>query len=144
MPYRFVDDAPTADIGFVATGRTLEECFKAAADATLGAMLNNPESLQRRKRYPLAVEAESVDLALLKTLEEMIFHKDADGVFLEMTDIRITNDAGAGWSVRATLAGEPIDPRRHELAHDVKAVTMHGLSVEKTGDGWEARVILDV
>lgn len=144
MPYRFVDDAPTADIGFVATGATLEECFKAAADATLSAMLNNPESLQPRQRYPLAVEADSIELALLKMLEEMIFHKDADGVFLEMTGIEVTDDVGGGWSVRGTLEGEPIDAGRHELGHDVKAVTMHRLRVEQVDDGWEAAVVLDV
>ena len=147
MPYRFVDDAPTADIGFVATGATLEECFTAAADATLKAMLNNPEGLCIVERLPLAAEADSVELALLKALEEMIFHKDARGAFLRLGNISISaidEKDGQRWSVRGTLEGEPIDRDRHELANDVKAVTLHQLRVHRTEVGWEARVVLDV
>ena len=40
--------------------------------------------------------------------------------------------------------GEPIDPQRHRLRVDVKAVTLHRFSIEKTAQGWEATVILDI
>lgn len=42
-----------------------------SADATLAVMLSNPESLQPRERRTLRVENDSVDLALLKLLEEV-------------------------------------------------------------------------
>jgi SHS2 domain-containing protein len=143
LPYRFVEDAPTADVGFIATGKTLEECFTAAAAATLAAMLGNPESLDREQRLPLSVVGDSKELALLKMLEEMIFYKDARSLFLRICDVRIETK-GESCRVEATLEGERIDPTRHELANDVKAVTMHRLSVRQTGDGWEASVVLDV
>ena len=44
----------------------------------------------------------------------------------------------------AVLAGERIDPERHELLADVKAVTFHDLRVERTATGWDAHVTLDV
>ena len=44
---------------------------------------------------------------------------------------------GAAW-------GEPMDPTRHELNHEVKAITLHGLKVEQTADGWLAEVIVDI
>ena len=40
--------------------------------------------------------------------------------------------------------GEAIDPGRHRLRVDVKAVTLHGFSVQSTTDGWEAGVILEI
>jgi SHS2 domain-containing protein len=145
LPYRFVEDAPTADIGFVASGATLEECFAAAADAMLGAMLNNPDSLRPQEQLALAVEADSVELALVKMLEEIVFYKDARGLFLAAGNLRVKHLEPAGrWTVTGTLRGEPIDPSRHELAHDVKAVTMHRLRVRQTENGWEASVVLDV
>ena len=143
MPYRFVEDAPTADIGFVATGETLEECFTAAAAATLEAMLGNPESLRLKERLPLSVVGDSKEIALLKMLEEMIFYKDARSLFLRIRDVR-TELEGEACNVQGTLEGERIDPQRHELANDVKAVTMHRLSVRQTVTGWEASVVLDV
>ena len=44
--------------------------------------------------------------------------------------------------VKAT--GEAIDVSRHRLAHEVKAITYHGLNVSKTADGWSAEVIVDI
>jgi SHS2 domain-containing protein len=46
--------------------------------------------------------------------------------------------------VSATVRGETYDPARHILAHEVKAVTYHGLTVEQASDGWRAEVILDI
>jgi SHS2 domain-containing protein len=45
---------------------------------------------------------------------------------------------------RAVASGEPIDPDRHDFHDLVKAATYHGLAVERTAEGLEARVILDV
>ena len=39
-----------------------------------------------------------------------------------------------------TAWGEPLDPARHALDHEVKAITYHGLRVEQTADGWLAEV----
>lgn len=44
----------------------------------------------------------------------------------------------------ATVRGEPYAPGRHSLAHEVKAVTLHGLDVRHDLTGWEATLILDV
>jgi SHS2 domain-containing protein len=49
-----------------------------------------------------------------------------------------------GYALQAELVGEPIDPHRHELLADVKAVTLHGLCVERVDSAWRAEVTLDV
>jgi SHS2 domain-containing protein len=143
VPYRLLDDAPTADVGFVATGETLAACFRAAADATLEIMLANPATLRARERRRLHVESAAVDLALLKLLEELIYYKDAERLFLRVTQVEAKQDDGE-WVVDATAEGEPIDPSRHQLSGDVKAVTLHQLKVAQTPRGWEATVVLDV
>lgn len=143
MPYRLLDDAPTADVGFVATGETLAACFRAAAEATLEIMLANPATLRARERRRLHVESDAVDLALLKLLEELIYYKDAERLFLRVTEVDAKQNDGT-WVVEATAEGEPIDPSRHQLSGDVKAVTLHQLKVAQTPRGWEATVVLDV
>ena len=143
MPYRFLDDAPTSDVGFIASGPTLAECFKAAAAATLEVMLANPESLQPRERHTFHVEGAGADLALLGLLEELIYHKDAHSLFLRISDVQVRKDHQR-YIVEATAAGETIDPSRHRLAADVKAVTMHRLGIQQVRDGWEATVVLDI
>jgi len=143
VPYRFLDDAPTADVGFVASGATLAECYRAATDATLETMLANPEALVSRQQRAVYVQHEGLDLALLKLLEELIYYKDAEHLFLRATALDVTR-RGQCWVIEGTLAGEAIDPSRHRLSGDVKAVTLHRLKVEPKNDGWEATVVLDV
>ena len=50
------------------------------------------------------------------------------------------SDAG----LTATAWGEALDRARHELNHEVKAITYHGLTVQRDGDGWMAEVIVDI
>ena len=54
------------------------------------------------------------------------------------------NRARGPWTLRAGLNADELDPSRHELIADVKAVTLHRFCMEKTPAGWEAFVILDV
>ena len=37
-----------------------------------------------------------------------------------------------------------MDAVRHQLDVEIKAVTWHGLKVERTSDGWLAEVIVDI
>ena len=143
MAYRFLEDAPTADVGFVASGYTLDECFQAAADATLEVMLANWDSLQGRERRAIHVEDDTLDMALLNFLEELIYYKDAEGLFLHATSVEVMQRDGR-WIVDGVLEGEAIDPSRHRLSADVKAVTLHRLNVQRVNGGWEATVVLDV
>jgi SHS2 domain-containing protein len=46
--------------------------------------------------------------------------------------------------VKATAEGELLDAERHHQRADVKAVTLHDFSVERTEGGWKARVLLDI
>jgi len=143
VAYRFLEDAPPADVAFAASGPSLAECFRAAADATIAAMLGNPQMLEARERRRAHVEDDVLELALVKLLDEIVFYKDAEQLLLRAADMAVREHEGR-WIVDATLEGEPIDRTRHELTGDVKAVTVHRLKVEKKGAGWEATVVLDV
>ena len=46
--------------------------------------------------------------------------------------------------LQATAHGEPYDPARHSLAHEIKAITQHELSVVETAAGWNATLIVDI
>ncbi len=144
MPYEYLEDAVTSDVTFRACGGDLDELFTAAADATTNCMVESLDSVRPAVTLPLAVEAGALDLLLMRVLDELVFHKDAKGLLLRARDVRVAGEPG-GYRVTAELRGEPIDGTRHELAADVKAVTLHGLKVAPArGGGWEAEVTLDV
>jgi SHS2 domain-containing protein len=46
--------------------------------------------------------------------------------------------------LHATAHGERYDPARHTLAHEIKAITQHELSVVETATGWNATLIVDI
>jgi SHS2 domain-containing protein len=37
-----------------------------------------------------------------------------------------------------------MDESRHRMEHEVKAITYHGLKLEKTPAGWFAEIIVDI
>jgi SHS2 domain-containing protein len=48
-------------------------------------------------------------------------------------------------ALRATCRGEIMDPNRHVMDHEVKAITYHGLQLRREPDGtWLAEVIVDI
>jgi SHS2 domain-containing protein len=53
-------------------------------------------------------------------------------------------ESGSIYCLAAIARGERIDPSRHPLLTDVKAVTLHGFTLEKTATTWRASVLLDV
>ena len=44
----------------------------------------------------------------------------------------------------ASVLGEKLNPDRHEIYTEVKAVTYHQLYIKETNSGWEAQVIFDL
>lgn len=143
MPYQFLEDVAIADIAFEATGATLEELFYSAADATMNAMVDDLSTIQRTTQKAVALEAEAADLLLVNFLQEVIYYKDAQRLLLRPERLSIQR-SDQHLALQATLSGEPINPARHELKVDVKAVTFHQLKVAETPQGWEAMVILDI
>lgn len=143
MPFEYVEDSVTSDVTFHAWADTLDALFAAAVDATTAAMVAELDTVRASEQRSVDVAADALDWLLLRLLEEVIFLKDVEGLLLRGERIRVTAD-GQQPSAHAVLIGERIDPTRHELVADVKAVTLYGLRVEHTGGRWHAYVTLDV
>ena len=141
MPYEFVDDAVTSDVTFHAWAATLDELFVAAADATLNVMVRALDAVRPVETRTVSLEADALDLLLRRFLDELIYRKDVDALLLRAS--RVAVDV-AHCRLDAVFAGERVDPGRHELVADVKAVTFHDLRVERTATGWDAHVTLDI
>jgi len=140
--YRFRADFAVADAGIETWGHTLEDIFTAAAEATIEVMAN-----ERRPQEPLRTEtielaSDSLDLLLVRFLDEIIYRKDAERCFAEVASLVITGDDG--FQLAAKLQLKPLDGAAYDFRVDVKAVTLHRLSVERTGDVWRATFVLDV
>jgi len=143
MPYHYLEEIGTADIAFEATARDLPELFSDAADATTNVMIDNIEAIQPRETRPIELSNDKLDMLLFDFLQELIFLKDAERLLLRIRVVQI-DERDEIYFVKATAEGETLDAERHHQRADVKAVTLHDFSVERTEDGWKARVLLDI
>jgi SHS2 domain-containing protein len=142
MPYEFLGDIAIADAAFEARGNTPEELFVAAADATLNVMVSDLSTIGEKESRTFHLQSDAFDLLLFEMLQEIIFYKDAERLLLRVPTV-VIRKGDDGYTLEAKALGEEIDPSKHDLIVDVKAVTLHRFRVEETPSGWEATVILD-
>jgi SHS2 domain-containing protein len=143
MPFRYLEDVATADVAFEATGVTVEEMFLAAAEATIGVMLENSEDIKGTDEISFRLEEQELEMLLFDFLQEIIYHKDARQMLLLVDSVDIDMESSPlRLSVHAR--GEALDSQRQRLLTDVKAVTLHRFGIHKDERGWTATVVLDV
>ncbi|MBX9580554.1 MAG: archease [Gemmataceae bacterium] len=129
----------TADLGLRAAAPTLDGLFVEMAAALLAAMVENPESVRPETAATIEIAGADREYLLFDWLKELLYRFDADHMLYSRYEARVGPDG-----LSATVHGEPIDPARHLLNHEVKAITYHGLKVEQMPDGWQAEVIVDI
>lgn len=143
MPYRYLEDIATADAAFEARGKDLEELFLASADATMNVMVSDLSTIEKKEELEFVVQHEELDLLLFNFLQELVFFKDARRLLLRVVSA-VIEEGTAGFTLSARAAGEKLDPDKHDLIVDVKAVTLYRFALLETEDGWMATVVLDI
>jgi len=141
MRYRFLEETATADIAFEAFGKDEAELLENAALAVCDTSANLGK-ISGDKKKEVSLDAKDFESLVYDFLEEIVFLKDAEYTIFNKIEVKVTKDDG--YHLFASLYGEEINPDKHELKNDVKAVTLHQFKVEKVSDGWKAFVILDV
>lgn len=131
----------TADVGLRATGCDLSDLFATLARGLLGYVVANPESIRPKDPEWVQLEADSAEALLAAWLNELIFRAETRHRVYATFEVAVDP---AGTRLEGDIGGEPIDPERHLLDHEVKAATQHGLLVEKDASCWRAEVILDI
>lgn len=138
MPsYRILEHI--ADVGFEAWGATREEVFRNAARALVDMMVDL-EVIQAREATSFELQGGDPPSLLVNWLSEIIYRFDAEGWLFCEFEFRRLNDR----SMAGVARGEKFDRARHRVKLQVKAVTYHQLALDKTSEGWRARVFLDI
>jgi len=138
--YKFFDH--TADVLFEAYGKTLNELFENSALALQETQTDLKDVKQKIKRK-INLKNKSVEMLLFDFLQELIYLKDADYMLFSKFKIKIKKDKN-NYILNSEVSGEKINPKKHELKVDVKAITLHKFYVKKIKDKWKAQIILDI
>jgi SHS2 domain-containing protein len=134
--FEFVEH--TADVGVRGRGRDLPELFRNMARG-LFAVIAGTASVRPERERRVELEAESAPDLLHDWLEELNALHQIEGELYAEFEVVIE-----GTRLSARVRGERVDPARHDLRTEVKAVTWHDLELREAPGGWEARVLLDI
>lgn len=129
----------TADLGLRVRARNLNTLFAEAATALFAVLVDDLSAVEPRERIDLTIEGDDRAYLLFDWLRELLYRFDAEHRLFARFDVQVSETGleGHAW-------GEPLDRDRHTLAHEVKAITYHGLKVEQAEEGWLAEVIVDI
>jgi SHS2 domain-containing protein len=129
----------TADLGFRIRAANLDTLFAEAGQALFETIVEDLRTIRLDQRVDISLAGNEVDYLLFDWLKELLYHFDAEHLLLGKFEVHVTDQG-----LTATVWGEPLDRARHNLEHEVKAITYHGLRVEQTEGGWLAEVIVDI
>ena len=129
----------TADLGLRIRAADLNTLFAEAAEALFSAVVEDLATVRPEQSIDVRVEGKDREYLLFDWLKALLYHFDVEHLLFSRFEVRV----GEG-GLEAKAWGEPLDRARHELSHEVKAITYHDLRVEQTPDGWEAEVIVDI
>lgn len=129
----------TADLGLRIRAATLDMLFAEAAAALFSAVVEDLSTVRPLQQVDVSLASDDREFLLFDWLKELLYRFDAEHLLFSRFEVH-----AAGNRLTGTAWGEPLDRTRHELAHEVKAITYHGLRVEQTADGWLAEIIVDI
>ena len=129
----------TADLGLRVTASDQEGLFVEAARGLVSIIVDDPGAVRPVETVSIRIDGADPAFLLFDWLSELL------GLFESQRFLGADFDVGVtSGGLQATVRGEPMDPERHRPAHEVKAITYHGLVVEPTDTGWRAEVIVDI
>ena len=129
----------TADLGLRIRADDLNALFAEAGCALFSVIVENLDEVRPDREVAFEIEAEGTEELLRDWLAELLWRFYADHLLLARFNVEVH-----GTQLKATARGETVDPKRHQLDAEIKAITYHGLKVEHGADGWLAEVIVDV
>ena len=129
----------TADLGLRVRAESLPQLMADAGRGLFAMVVEDLDAVRPVASRDFEVPGKDLTYLLFDWLNELLYVCDTERLAFSQFDVQMTDDGLA-----ATAHGEPLDPNRHHLTHEIKAITYHGLRVEETSDGWLAEVIVDI
>lgn len=128
-----------ADVGIEAWGRSTAAAFEHAARGLLS-VLADCSTVEPTVRREVVVNGSDSENLLVRWLSELLYLFDGERFLpADLEIVALSENA-----LRAIVLGERVDPGKHSLRSDVKAITYHQLRVKEEGDRCIVTVYLDI
>ena len=129
----------TADLGLRVRANSLDALLVDAARGLFSLIVTNLDQVNAVQEKTIRIDASEPDYLLFDWLNELLYTFDVEQLLLSEFEISVDPQG-----LTATCRGETMQLDRHEMDHEVKAITYHGLIVQQDDDGWMAELIVDI
>jgi len=129
----------TADLGLRVRGATFAELLADAGRGLFSMVVEDIAAVQPIMAREFTISGTDRTYLLFDWLNELLYVCDTERLAFSQFAVQVKADG-----LSAVARGEPFDPVRHHLTHEIKAITYHALKVEETSTGWLAEVIVDI
>ncbi len=129
----------TADLGLRVRAATLDELFADAARGLVRMLVANPEAVECVDERTFSLQSDNIEYLLFDWLSELLYLFETSAWLPGQVAVSVQANR-----LEATCRGEAVDRDRHNLEHEVKAITYHNLRVEQENGAWIAELIVDI
>lgn len=129
----------TADLGVRVEAASLAELYADAAAGLFAVIAGDLGQVRPVASETFTVPGSDPTWLLFDFLGELHAAFEVRRMLFREFRVTITDDG-----LEATATGERYDPARHDLAHEVKAITHHELAVERGPERCTATYIVDI
>jgi SHS2 domain-containing protein len=136
-PYRFLDH--TADLRIEIRADTLAGLFVEAGIALFD-VIAGVDSIGVKEFREVRASGENPQELLVDWLRELLYCFAGERMVFSRFEIMAFSETG----IRARCGGEPFTPGFHQVKHDIKAVTYHGLEIDEHDGTFRVSVVLDI
>ena len=129
-----------SELAVKVVGASQADLFANSAYTLFDVLVADLDKVDCKEHIPLEVEGTDRDDLMVNWMRELLYLYQGSGYLLKDFQIREVKDT----IVKAEVAGEKIDPDRHEIKQEIAAIAFHKSRMDKTGNQWTAQVIFEV
>ena len=129
-----------SELAVKVVGDSQADLFTNSAYTLFDVMVADLDKVDCKDHIPLEIEGTDRDDLMVNWMRELLYLYQGSGYLLKDFQIREVKDT----IVKAEVAGEKIDPDRHEIKQEIAAIAFHKSRMDKTGNQWTAQVIFEV
>ena len=137
-PYEILDH--TADIFVKSYGSTLAEAFEHAAVGMFDQIYPTQE-VKPIGEFQVDLQNDDIEQLLVECLSELLFIHETQKVVFAKFKVNLDEKNN---ELVSQAYGENIDPGKHEIANEIKAVTYHMLEIGQEDENYFVKVLLDI
>lgn len=141
MSYNYLNHG--ADIGIEVNARSREDLFRESGEAVFAFMVDL-DGVRLKESHALNLEGSDLQELLYEWLSELVSLSSLKNTFYREFPKLEIHEKQTTFTLEAEAAGERIDPQRHSLGTEIKAITYQGLNLTQERNRWRCTFVVDV